>query len=210
MWVAFESSRAVNLANEGAATWQMGRHLCNELQYIYSTKRGEALPSACCLRDHEASCLSYPHDLQGETGLVVERLHLCRHFNDWVTHRRQTVSPVGGSEDLALHDASPVADGDELHGLPILLEVGTADDDEATDGDSLAVVAVEFSDVAVGLPGDLRVAVERVSADRVAEECRLLMQPLAAYFLSIPIAASWCPLTSLPIATHDLERRRSV
>ena len=75
-------------------------------------------------------------------------------------------------------DAGAVVDGDELHGLAVLLQMRAADDDEAADGDALIGVAVKFGNGAIGLPGHLRVQVQRMAADGVAEKFEFILELL--------------------------------
>lgn len=109
---------------------------------------------------------------------VVEGAHVTGDLHDGVADGVQAVEAVGGGEDLAFDDAAAVADGDELHGLAVLLEVMAADDDEAADGDAVALVAVQIGDGAVAVPGDLRMQIERMTGDRVAEEFPFILELL--------------------------------
>ena len=65
--------------------------------------------------------LLHPQHVQRVALNIVERLHLACDLHHRVTDGVQTVRTVGGGEDLTFYDASAVADGDELHGLAVLL-----------------------------------------------------------------------------------------
>lgn len=75
--------------------------------------------------------LLHPQHVERVASAIVKWLHFPCDLNNWVTDGVQPVQTVGGGKDFTFNDARAVADGDKLHGLAVLLEVGPADDDEA-------------------------------------------------------------------------------
>lgn len=82
--------------------------------------------------------------------MIVEGANRASHLNHREARRRKPPDAIGGGEDFAFDDACAVANGDELHGLAILLKMRTADDDETADGHGLMRVAVKLGNRAVG------------------------------------------------------------
>src|SRR5580704_768319 len=122
--------------------------------------------------------LCYPPDLQGVSVAVGERHDLTNDLDYRIPHRLDTETPVGIREQLTFDDACRIADGNELHGPPVLLPVDTVLDDHTSDGDSFTVIVLQVGDGTVAVPTDVRKQCEWVIGHWESQNVLLGFQPL--------------------------------
>ena len=91
-------------------------------------------------------------------------------FQDAVADGVEAIGLVGFREEFGFDNAGAVGDGDEFHGFAGGLMEEALFDDQAAGDDSFADVFAEAFDGAIGVPGDVRIEVERVAAHGIAEE----------------------------------------
>jgi hypothetical protein len=125
-----------------------------------------------------ASRLCYPLDLQGVSVAVGERHDLTNDLDYRIPHRLNTETPVDIREQFTFDDACRVADGNELHGPPVLLPVDTVLDDHTGDADSFAVIVLEVDDGTVPVSTDVRKQCEWVIGHWESQNVLLGFQPL--------------------------------
>src|ERR1700719_1368597 len=122
--------------------------------------------------------LCYPLDLQGVSVAVGERHDLTNDLYYGVFHRLDAETPVGIREQFTFDDACRVADGNELHGPPVLLSVDTVLDDHTGDADSFTVIVLQVDDGTVAVPTDVRKQCEWVIGHWESQNVLLGFQPL--------------------------------
>jgi len=129
-------------------------------------------------RSTYASRLCYPLDLKSVSVAVGERHDLTNDLDYRIPHRLNTETPVDIREQLTLDDAGRVADGNELHGPPVLLPVDTVLDDHTGDADSFTVIVFQVDDRRVAVPSDVRKQCEWVIGHWESQNLLLGFQPL--------------------------------
>ena len=114
---------------------------------------------------------------------ILKRLHSRSDFEHRITNRRQAVGSIGGGEEFRFHYSGPVGQRQKLHELARDLMMEALFDDQTAGDDLFTDMFAQPGHGTVGVPGDLVVQFQRMSADGKTEELRLPFQALAAGWL---------------------------
>ena len=109
-------------------------------------------------------------DVEGEAAFVGEGFDGAGDFEDGIADGGEAECFVRVFEELGLHHAGSVGQGEELHLFAVIVVDHAVDDDEAAGGDLFAQVVLQFRHRTVALPRDVGIEGEGMVAGGEAEE----------------------------------------
>jgi hypothetical protein len=125
-----------------------------------------------------ASWLPNTNDFQRATRSAFKRRNASFDFNDGVAYGFEAKPAIGLRENLAFDDTGIVTERDKLHQIARDLMVRTVGDDQTTDGNALAGIAIKVDDLAIRVPRDIGKLFKRMAGDGKSEQFSFIPEPL--------------------------------